>query len=67
MQVNAILLKERRNTLTAEHVEQSFCRSPEFPTNLSDKIVLAETYYGYLEHLIKHGKLPEDRRIDRTG
>jgi hypothetical protein len=42
-------------------------RSPEFPTNLSDKIVLAETYYGYLEHLIKHGKLPEDRRIDRTG
>jgi hypothetical protein len=32
---------------------------------LKDKIVLAETYYGYLQHLMEHGKLPDDPRIER--
>ena len=32
---------------------------------LTDPIVLTETYYGWLTHLWKHGKLPEDARIER--
>jgi hypothetical protein len=34
---------------------------------LADKLVLTETYYEFLEHLLKHGKLPkDDPRIERT-
>ena len=29
---------------------------------LPDKITLAETYYGYLQQLIEHGKLPLDAK-----
>jgi hypothetical protein len=32
---------------------------------MKDKIVLTETYYEYLQHLMEHGKLPDDPRIKR--
>ena len=32
---------------------------------LTDKVVLTETYYGYLQHLMEHGRLPNDPRIER--
>jgi hypothetical protein len=31
--------------------------------NLYDPIVLAERYFGWLEHLEKHGRLPSDPKL----
>ncbi|SPE45759.1 exported hypothetical protein [Candidatus Sulfotelmatobacter sp. SbA7] len=35
------------------------------PVTLTDPIVLMEGYYNFLTHLWKHGKLPNDPRIER--
>lgn len=32
---------------------------------LTDPIILMETYYGWLTHLWKHGKLPADPKLER--
>jgi len=35
------------------------------PVVLTDPIVLTERYYGWLTHMWKHGKLPDDPTIQR--
>jgi len=32
---------------------------------LTDPVILLETYYGWLTHLWKHGKLPADPKLER--
>jgi hypothetical protein len=35
------------------------------PVTLTDPIILMEKYYGWLTHLWKHGKLPDDPNLER--
>jgi hypothetical protein len=58
----AIELAKGRTEMVLRLVEKTGGRA-----SFQDDIILAEGYYQWLLHLLNHGRLPDDPRIDRTS
>jgi hypothetical protein len=56
----AIELAESRTDMVLRLTEKSGGRA-----TFQDNAILAEGYYQWLSHLLNHGALPDDPRIDR--
>jgi hypothetical protein len=60
-------LMQEASKLTDWRVEiaKSQSEQTDRPATLTDPIVLMEGYYGFLTHLWKHGRLPDNPKIER--